>query len=464
MKDSGLLIISGCLTALTILAQEGAVQDNGTDLKLDAGMDIRARYEYKDNWMDGGKNSVNPAYEEYLRFRTRVYGEAQYKEDYALFLRLANEFRDYHNSTRNRKRNRFPDEVFIDSLYFDWKNIGERVDLRAGRQDIKLGAGRVVSDGTPGDGSRSVYFDAVRATVKVLEQSTVDLIGTYNHYRDDLTIGNGYNDYDLTAIKSGSPYSEMDEMGFIAYMSYNEIENLPVELYYIWKRETRFYDKTTRYPGRNLHTFGSRIEPKLSDTISGELEVALQGGETDSQTGMQSRDIFAWMGYAALTYSEKEIAMKPKLTGALLYLSGDTDSYYKTADGSTDNGWNPVWNRSSWFSELSSGMYDKYRWSNLIYPHLQAQIEPASKHKVSLQTGPMFAAAKDNDASGSYRGYFTQIRYDFPLLSKIIGERGSVKGAIVGEVLYYGDYYEHSTADVDEDAAYWLRFEIGAKL
>lgn len=463
MRDSKLLIMAGCLGALSVLADDQLVQAGHADLQLDGGADIRARYEYKDNWMKAGSTGVDPAYEDYLRFRTRVWGQAVYQEEYALFLRLGNEFRDYRNSTKNKHRNEFPDEIYIDNLYFDLKNIGERVDLRVGRQELKLGAGRLVSDGTPGDGSRTDYFDAVRATVNLLEKSTLDLIGTYNHYRDDLTIGNGYNDYDLTAVRSGSPYSEMDEMGVIAYLNYNEIENLPIEVYYIWKRETRFYDKSTRYPGRDFHTAGTRLTPKFTEKLSGELEAAVQGGGIDSQSNMQSRDILAWMGYAGVTYSEKELAGKPKLTAAMLYLSGDEESYYKTADGGTDNGWNPVFNRSSWFSEICSGMYDKYRWSNLIYPHLQAEIEPYSKHKVKAQSGPMFAAERDNSADGSYRGYYTQLRYEFPLLSKIYGERGSLKGAVVGEMLYYGDYYAYDTAGVDEDAAYWLRFELNAK-
>jgi len=461
MKNPKLLMIAGLTGALSVFAEEEVLQEKA-DLVLDGGGDLRVRYEVTDNWMKAGANSVEPAYADYLRFRTRVWGQAVYQDDYALFIRLGNEFRDYRNSTRNKHRNEFPDEIYIDNLYFDLKNIGERLDLRAGRQDIQLGAGRLVSDGTPGDGSRSDYFDALRAKVKVLEKSTVDLIGTYNHYRDDLTIGNGYNDYDLTAVRGGSPYSEMDEMGLIAYLNYNEIGNLPIEFYYIWKKETRFHDKSTRYPGRRFHTLGIRLNPKLTEKLSGELEAAVQGGEVDRQSGLQSRDILAWMGYAGVTYSEKELAGKPKLTGALLYLSGDEDSYYKTADGSPDSGWNPVFNRTTWFSQIASGMYDKYRWSNLIYPHLQAQVAPAAKHKVQLQSGPMFAAEQDNNANSSYRGYFTELRYNFPILSRIFGERGNVRGSVVGEVLYYGDYYAHDTASVDEDAAYWLRLELKA--
>ena len=428
----------------------------------DAGADVRFRYEYKDNWMDKGKTSVQPAYEDYYRMRTRVWGKAVYGEELEAFLRLGNEFRDYRNSNGNKRRNAFPDEVYIDNLYLDIHDIAERVDLRLGRQDIRKGAGRLISDGTPGDGSRSVYFDALLATVKLLEKSEVDLMATWNRYKDDWTIGNPHDTYDNTKIKSGSPYSRMDEKGLMAYFTYNEVQDFPMEFYWIWKQEERFYDKAKRYPGRAFHTLGTRWIPRLSETLSAEIETAVQLGRTEGQAGgMQGRDLLAWMGYAGLTYARKDWAGKPQFTGAVLYLSGDEDNYYKTADGSTDTGWNPVFNRSSWFSELCSNMYDQYRWSNLVYPHLQAGVEPVKRHKVQVQCGPMFAAAKDNGATDAYRGLYTQARYDFPLLGQREGRRGTLGGAVVAEVLAYGDYYRHEQAGVD--AAYWLRFELNGR-
>jgi hypothetical protein len=112
---------------------------------------------------------------------------------------------------------------------------------------------------------------------------------------------------------------------------------------------------------------------------------------------------------------------------------------------------------------MASGMYDQFRWSNLIYPHFEASVEPREKHIVKLQAGPMFAAEKDNGATDNYRGLFTQLRYEFPLLSKVFGKRGDLTGAVVGEAMTYGDYYMHDTALVDEDMGYFMRFELTAK-
>ena len=453
------------MTAVVFAQNTAGVADKKTGLDFDAGADFRLRYEFKDNWMSSGKNTISGEYEDYYRMRPRVWGKASYGEDFDVYLRGADEFRGYHSPSKaDIDKNKFPDEAFIDNLYFDFNNIGDRVDLRVGRQDITEGAGRLVSDGTPGDGSRSAYFDAIMAKVKVLDKSAVDLMGTWNTYRDNETWGNPHNIYDLTKVVSGDPYSRMDEKGLMAYLHYNEIQDFPMEFYWIWKQESRFFGSTgTRYPGRDFHTMGTRLMPKINDKLSAEVEAAAQVGSVDSETGVAERAIFAYMGYGGLTYSEKEVFGKPKLTGAVLYLSGDKDSYYKTKDGSTDNDWNPVFNRTDKLSVLCANMYDTFRWSNLIYPHVQASVEPYAKNIVSLQTGPMFAAEMDNGATSDYRGFFTQLRYDFPILSKIFGKRGELTGAVVGETLVYGDYYQHDTAAVNEDVAYFARFELNGK-
>ena len=191
--------LAGAIVPMALLAAEtGDSQQSVFD--FDAGGDFRFRYECKDNWMDKGKTTVNPAYEDYYRMRSRVWGKAAYGESLSLYLRLANEFRDYRNSPENNSRNKFPDELFLDNLYLDVRNLGGRVDVRLGRQDIKEGAGRVISDGTPGDGSRSTYFDAILAKVRILEKSDVDLMATWNRHRDTWTIGNPHDPYDLTKI------------------------------------------------------------------------------------------------------------------------------------------------------------------------------------------------------------------------------------------------------------------------
>ena len=90
MLATAAFVAAGCVSA-----QEGAQQASGFD--FDAGADVRFRYEVKDNWMDKGKTTVSPEYEDYCRARLRAWGKATSGEDYGTYLRLADEFRGYHS-------------------------------------------------------------------------------------------------------------------------------------------------------------------------------------------------------------------------------------------------------------------------------------------------------------------------------------------------------------------------------
>lgn len=241
----------------------------------------------------------------------------------------------------------------------------------------------------------------------------------------------------------------------MAYAEIREAEEIPFDVYWVWKSEESFRSQADRYPGRNFHTVGMRVMPQINDWLAADVEAAYQFGRVDSDTDFSSRNISAGMVYGGLVAKSKDVTWTPSLTLATLYFSGDKDSYYQTTDGSTDSGWNPVFNRRGWFSEIASGMYDQNRWSNLIYPHVEASVEPAKGHKVTVQMGPMYAAAKDNAATDRYRGFFLQGKYAFPL-----PEVSGVKfgGAVLGELLDYGDYY-----DTKKNVATYVRFQLTAK-
>lgn len=454
-------LAAGAVLPLVSAAAEstGAISYTNSTVRFDAGAEVRFRYEWRDNFPNKGKTSVSPLYEDYARLRVRPYARLRIKDDTTFFFRLSDEFRAYRNSTADHNRNKFPDQVFIDNLYLEQRNILDRIDVRIGRQGLKEGAGRVIADGTPGDGGRSDYFNAVFAKVRFLKKSDVDLAAHYTPWRDSWTLGHPHDAWDLTKFRSGSPYSEMTEKGAFAYAHYNEITDLPLEAYAVWKQESRFISKGKRYPGRQFGTFGARAVPKLNDYVSGEFEGAVQAGRTDGDYGIPGRDILAYLGYGGITFRDKDIWAKPSLTTAVLYLSGDKDSYYNTADGSRDTGWNPAFNRTKWFSEIGAAMYDQLRWSNLIYPQIVVSAEPYAKNVIKVQAGPWIAAERDADADSNYRGFYTQVRYEFPIANTIAGLPGKLSGALVLENLQYGGYYAHG----DTDAARWARLEINAK-
>ncbi len=54
-------------------------------------------------------------------------------------------------------------------------------------------------------------------------------------------------------------------------------------------------------------------------------------------------------------------------------------------------------------------------------------------------------------------GWFGKVRYDFPLLSNLVGKRGNLSGHLTAEALDPGDYYSSDTI------AYFLRWEVVAR-
>jgi hypothetical protein len=190
----------------------------------------------------------------------------------------------------------------------------------------------------------------------MLERSDIDLMAVWIRYRDDWTLAIRMTST-TNEDQSGSPYSKMHEKALMAYLHYNEVRKHPDGVLLDLETGDPVLRQETRYPGRDFHTFGTRLMPRFSDTLSAELESAVQLGQIDGQSGMEGRNIAAWMTYAGVTYARNEWAGKPRLTGALLYLSGDDDSYYKTADGGTATGWNPLFNRTDSEGHISAGMY-----------------------------------------------------------------------------------------------------------
>jgi len=459
-------------TAVAVSASfHAAAQEAEKKSPFSAGGDVRFRIENRSYWpaTAGTGVGLGTAEELYLRNRTRVWGK--YEEgDFTAYLRFANEFRHYEKPTFERnparnKRDKFPDEIFIDNLYFDFKNVADMVTFRIGRQDIRLGSGRLVSDGTPGDGSRSVFFDAVRATIRLddTKKNLLDIVGTYNRYDDPLTIWLGdkmdSNIKDLTRYRSGPApknLSEMDEYGTIAYLTLGESKTLPTEFYYIWKGNDEWKDRDNIRGSRNIHTVGARALPKFDNGFSAEIEAAGQFGNVAATDTAKSRDIAAWMLAASATWKGEQTC-KPVATLGTILLSGDKNSWNGTTDGSTDNSWDPVFNRATWIAEIPANMYDNNRWSNLAFIYAEAAADVAKGHRLSSQFGTMYALEKDYGAKGNERGMFVNARYSFP----VFNDKGiNISGALYGEMMFLGDYYNKPSAAND---AYFARFEIVAR-
>jgi hypothetical protein len=443
----GLVVMAG--------AQETSVkQSRESTLQLDAGADLRIRQEI----MDHIPNSVPPFTGDtsYFQIRPRFWGEAKYRN-----LRLYNRWTDefWHYTSDDRRVNSWPNELIIDNLYLDVNELFDGwLDLRIGRQDLIYGKGRVILDGTPYDGSRTIYMDAIKATINfdAEKKNTLDVLAIYNNNHNEAALGGiDGGEKELNTIRPGSKY--LDEWGGGLYFKSKELEEFPFELYWIYKRETKAkMSNGTTLQGRRFHTFGARLMPKFTETISGELEGAVQSGEKDD-----GKNTSGYMGYAGLRYDPAvEWNLKPFVNAGVYYLSGDDSN----GDGNGDSGWNPVWARWPQISELYVLEWHNGAgyWTNLIYPHVEGGFNISQQHKLFASIGSMHTDDADGlgGDTGSHYGWLATICYDFPLLTNIFDredKRGNLLGRLQAEMLEPGDYYDSSST------MYFLRWQIIAQ-
>lgn len=452
------LLLGASAFAKEVAPTEGEITNN--DITFTWGGEVRFRAISMDNSPDnkhGEKESTI-----YTRLRTRIWGKATYNKLEA-FLRVGNESRYYASQSDDKGKQRFPDVTFIDQLYLRYN--GDDVDVKVGRQEMAFGAKRIISDGTGGDGSRTNYFDAIRTTFKFEEKRKLDLFAIYmaredwmptlGHTHDAKSKGKKGYDYDTTGYNH-------NEYGFGAYYTDASIKEFPWEAYYVWKVEdgkhSKVYDSETTGATFQTHTFGFRLVPQFTKTLSGELEAALQLGD-DS--------LFAGMAYAGMTYKRSDWAWKPAFTCGVQYMSGDKDG------GRGSSAWHPVFNRETGVGELIAPMFDKYAYNNFLYPHLKVTCAPTENTVLSAESGPMFAPTEEGykgETYGNFRGFFAKAKYEIAigrmLQASAWGQSlrrpdllKDLKMALTGEFLSKGDTFAN---DADDDALF-LQLELSYK-
>ena len=396
------------------------------------GGDLRLRYDGANNlptekWGEKGHT-------DYARVRTRLWGK--FTTDRLVgFVRVADEFRYYRSPEKDKGKQRFPDEVFIDNLYFLLPDLFGVVDVKVGRQDMAFGAKRIICDGTGGDGSRSSSFDAVRLTFKLGEGRTLDAFGVYQAREDWMPVLGKTHDAKSKHTKGySSDYTgyNQNEYGAGLYYTDKSWKTMPWELYAVWKVEEGEHSKAiAEGDSFTTYTVGTRLLPRFTKALSGEFELAAQTG-TDS--------LLAAQVYGGLTYAF-EAAWKPKVTLAVQALSGDKDGWRGK------HAWHAVFNRETGVGEAVVPMFHKYAYTNFVYPHVKATFTPGEGQALTLQAGPMFAPVRESLSSGEetgrVRGLYAAAKYSLNL-QQVTGADW-LKGvglAFTGEWLSKGDAFD----------------------
>ena len=435
-------------------------------LSFDAGGDLRIRQELMENipGLPGGgvtMPSARDGFTDHMRFRVRAWGEAAWKDEdvgaFRLYLRLADEMRWTIEPYKSQFR--FPDEAIIDNLYLEGKGLfGGRLDFTAGRQDIYqlYGLDHIFVDGTPGDGSRTVYADMVRATLHFDEESTLDVFAIYNEDDNLLRWGtDACRHRSLTGFGGGAE-AEMDDWGWGAIWGSKASVWLPYQVFAMQKNTASFRRGDVKHPRQQRELAGFKLLPQLNEEWSLQLEAMGQVG-ADSRGDMLS----GWSTYAGINWkSATASTVKPYVKLGYHFMSGDDDA--ASEDGG-HGAWDPMWSRGVNDSELMvyGTLYGFSWWSNMHFVKLTAGAGLGRGHSLSLSTGPMFASAQDGlgGGDGMFKGLLSQARYDFPiwLADPAKGERLYIFGHILAELFNPGDYF------ITDKPAWFIRWQLDFK-
>ncbi len=394
----------GSLLALSIGSSALAIEHK-------IGADLRFRYENWDNLITLGTNTATNPFKDrsFFRLRVMLWDDIKFSNNTTFRIRLNTEPKYqmgpyYHILKDNVERRKFDqDEVVIDNLYLDIKRVANLpLNLRIGRQDFLgpdgYGEGFLIMDGTPGDGSRTFYFNAIKAQLLLHPKHTVDFVFAHQKERDVYlpSLHPSYDDGRTNYIEHKKRLSATDETAFWIYGRSKINPQLTLEPYYIYKKEEGSLIRPARpirIPGLYLHNIGVRGVYTLPNNFKIRAELVHQFGEYSNNT-----DRRAWGGYAFLEMPFPHCPTKPVFELGYVYLSGDDPKSKK------DEAFNPLFSRNPNWNELIiytyllettkwGGPIPGY-WTNLKMPILRVKFSPLANLNVNLSYQKLYADEK----------------------------------------------------------------------
>ncbi|MBV5273769.1 MAG: hypothetical protein JZU52_09030 [Lamprocystis purpurea] len=442
-----------------------------------AGADMRLREEYIENIglndqlltptgnVTGNQNPT--ANRVFQRYRFRAWGQYAPSEHFALAARLMWEGRHYTLPPESAFAPGYGFEkwysggILFDSLTLDFKKIFDSgLSLKAGRQDLVLGNGWLVLDGTPIDGSRTIYMDAARATYAAdAIKTTFDLIYINNYPNTDRfpTPLNG-------TIEDQT--EQYEEGGILYARNKSLIKDTDLDGYFIYKGNDPNYTLNNMrvnngYPfpspsdDGQVYAVGARIDSKLTPNWNLRAEAAGEWGANRVTIGAPRQNISAFGFNGRLTYAFND-SLANRVHADLEYLTGDDP------DSKTNESFDPLWGRWPQWSELMI-----YQWpldsrvgqaTNLIRLNVGwlAKVHPTTEvlldyhalwaDQESVRTANQFYNISHD---GNFRGHlFTGwVKTKF---------NKYLSGHLVAEYLAPGDFYARNR----RDESYFLRAEV----
>ena len=332
------------------------------------GADLRLRNEYFNNAISlgvpaGGFGFGNVHENDYLRFRGRVWFSLMPTNDLTLNVRLAAEPREFikTSSIDTFYQEEGPQWRYgiFDNLNVQWKTpLNLPATLTVGRQDIFLGDGFLVGDGTPEDGSFTTFLDSVRLTYKLDDiHTTIDAIGLLQDARPDgwlPTLGpsTATGDHAQPLL-----LTDQNEKGAILWVANKSLPYANLDGYFMYKHDDRLNDPVTFGDNADIYTVGGRLSGLVQQRWKYSVEGAYQFGKKQDPdlnqdganpvlapsaqtTGFRGLDAFAIN--SKLTYQFKD-PLNNQLSLSCEFLSGDNPN--TSRDGMFDVLWGrwPSW-------------------------------------------------------------------------------------------------------------------------
>lgn len=387
------------------------------------GTDLRLRNEYFDDIYTFNSSSTRHE-QNYQRFRGRLWLSTKPTDTLTLNARLT-----WESWNWNRDSYKAPyakgwvvSEGLVDQLNVTWKSPAKLpLDLTLGRQDIILGDGWLVAEGTPLDGSRTIFFDALRGTYKLSAQTTLD--GAYL----DLSARNQGR---LSSINNQNiSLAEQDERSGYLYLTNRSLAHTQVDAYFIRRTTTRVLAT-----GDNAHysILGTRL-------VATPTKAWLLKGEAAYQFGTKnSHDLRAW-GFVGQASWLRQDALNNQFRVTLEALSGDKPG---TAD---DEQFDITWGRYPRWSEIftmHAGTETRPgQFSNLLRTGPGWSFSPRKGFDIAIDYNVIWALENNRatasgwfSADGGFRGHLARsvIKYKFS---------PHWAGTLLGEYFKPGSYY-----------------------
>ncbi|MEN8221766.1 MAG: hypothetical protein ABFR36_00795 [Acidobacteriota bacterium] len=364
----------------------------------------------------------------FTRHRTSLGLNWKLSKNSEFYFKATNEFRIYFKPEKDFNIH----EIFVDNLYLKLRNLFKLpVTLTIGRQNIMMGEGFIILDGNTYDGSRSAFFDAVRADIDLEGSGKISLFGFSAQKRDDF----------FPVINSRDQLlNENDIRGAGIYYQANIRKN-KLDLYFLNKETDINENKTWALI---VNTIGTKFNLKLKGNSQITAEAAYQYG---SSKGIPIKS------YGGHFHFDKVLDNKTfkKITFGGIFLSGEDSCKCKvTAWHPPFSRW-PKWSDSYIYTFINEGGIAYWSNINSVYFALKTKLFRNGSLNTSLH---LLRSPEKNltttfpGGSGNYRGALLMNRLNFKISE-------SFSGHFLWEHFRPGNFYFNGAENYN-----WIRFEL----